>query len=169
MSDTKIDISSNRTDWFSEYSEEIKRLRKIIPSKLCCCYMHVGATAARSVMSRPIIDIAIGVINSIDLITVRDILVFNGYKFLENKSNLYDLFLEKKYEGKSSFYVHVVTYNGNRWNEMYNFTEYLRVNPNAAKEYSAFKTDLLIKKKVSAIEYERLKAEYISKLLEKIK
>ena len=153
----------------SIYTEEVKKLKKIIPTKYPCCFMHVGSTAAHSITARPIIDIAIGVINPLDLITIKDILVLNHYNFLDYRSNINDLLLEKKSEGNSSFFIHVLAFNGKKWKEMYDFTEYLRTNTKAAKEYSAFKSDLLITKKVSPEEYERLKAEYIKKLLDNLK
>lgn len=169
MENNNNGVMSTGSGWVFEYTEEVKKLKKIVPSKFCCCFMHVGSTAAHSITARPIIDIAIGVINSLDLITVKDILVFNGYKFLDTRSNINDLLLEKKLEGKSSFFIHVLALNGKKWNEMFQFTEILRTNQKAAKEYSAFKADLLINKKVSPVEYERLKAEYIQKLLETVK
>lgn len=163
-----LELSYHRTDWIFEYTKAVKRFREIIPSKIKVCFMHVGSTAAHAVTARPIIDIAIGVINPLDLITVRDILALNGYEPNESRSTISDLFLEKKNKAEQRFNIHVVVFDGPRWNDMFKYTQYLKENPNAAKEFSLFKTDLIVKKKVSREVYEREKANYIKEILKKI-
>lgn len=169
MQKPSVDLTYYRADWLTDYTKEVKYLKSIIPAKFNCCFMHVGSTAASSISARPILDIAVGVINPLDLITVKDILVLKGYTFLDYRSNIYDLLLEKKYGTNSSFLIHVVTFEGKKWKDMFEFTQYIKNNPTVAKEYSAFKTDLLTRQKVSEAEYQKRKAEYIQKLLDSIR
>ena len=164
-----LELSYHRPDWVFEYTKTVKHMREVIPSSIKVCFMHVGSTAVRGLRCRPIIDLVVGVINPLDLITVRDILNINGYKYNEERSTIFDLFLEKRGMGKQRFNIHVVAFDGPKWKDMFDYTEYLKENPKVAKEFGNFKTELVMKRKVPYIVYEREKAKYISELLKKIR
>lgn len=168
LSQPSLELSYHRPDWVFEYTKAVKHIRECIPSNIKVCFLHVGSTAVRGLRCRPIIDIAVGVINPLDLITVRDILNVNGYVFNNERSTIYDLFLEKRGMGKQRFNVHVVTFDGKKWKEMFSYTEYLKSNPIAVKDFGNFKTDLVLKHKASYKEYEKAKAQYIANLLKEI-
>ena len=162
----KLELSYHRPEWILEYTNMVKEIREMVPNKINLCFMHIGSTAVRGVTARPIIDICVGVINPLDLITVRDILSFKGFNYNEARSTMTDLFMEKRGMGKQRFNIHIVEFDGNRWKGMLEFTQFLKNNQVAAKEYGAFKTDLLFRKNLPYEEYERQKRIYIKKMLD---
>ena len=161
----RLELSYHRPEWILEYTKLVKEIRSYIPNEIRLCFMHIGSTAVRGVTARPIIDVCVGVINPLDLITVRDILSFKGFNYNESRSTISDLFLEKRGMGKQRFNIHIVEFDGVRWKEMLEFTQFLKNNQLAAKEYGAFKTDLLFRKNLSYEEYEKAKKAYIKKML----
>ncbi len=163
----KLELSYHRPEWILEYTKLVKEIRELVPKSIQLCFMHVGSTAVRGVTARPIIDICVGVINPLDLITVRDILAYNGFNYNESRSTISDLFMEKRGMGKQRFNLHVVEFDGARWKEMLEFTQFLKNNKIAAKEYGEFKTDLLFRKNYTYDQYEKEKREYIKKMLAK--
>lgn len=169
LSKPSLELSYHRPDWVFEYTNTVKEIRKLLPANIKVCFMHVGSTAVRGLRCRPIIDIAVGVINLLDLVTVRDILDNHGYKFNSSRSQIYDLFLEKRAIGKQRFNIHVVEFDGKRWKEMYDYTEFLKANPSVCKDFGNFKTDLVLKKKVSYEQYEKEKAKYIAEVMKNAK
>lgn len=165
----KLELSYHRPEWKTEYTNLVSQIKKIVPKSINLCFMHVGSTAVRGLTARPIIDVAIGVINPLDLFTVRDIMVVNGFRFNEERSTIYDLFMEKRGMGKQRFNIHIVEFDSKRWKDMFNFTVYLQANKEAAKKYAEFKTNLLFKKDIPYEQYEAAKAEYIKELIKEIK
>lgn len=165
----KLELSYHRPEWITEYTKIVKEIRSIVPSKFNLCFMHIGSTAVRGVTARPIIDICVGVINPLDLITVRDILASKGFNFVEDRSTIYDLFLEKRGMGKQRFNIHIVEFDGKRWKDMFAYTNFLKNNPQAAKDFGVFKTNLLFKLNVPYEVYEKEKAKYIQEMMASIK
>ena len=165
----KLELSYHRPEWKVEYTKMVKELTAMIPNYIPVCIMHVGSTAVKGLAARPIIDVAIGVLNPLDLFTVRDIMSVHNFRFSEERSTIFDLFMERRGMGKQRFNIHIVEYEGSRWNDMVEYTNYLKENKQAAKKYAEFKTELLFKKNLAYDEYEAKKAEYLKELKKEYK
>lgn len=161
----RLELSYHRPEWKTEYTNLVKEIKSFIPKYIQLVFMHVGSTAIRGLTARPIIDVAIGVLIPLDLFTVRDVMVARGFNFNDERSTIADLFIEKRGIGKQRFNIHIVEFEGKRWNEMFELTTFLQNDKEAAKKYAEFKTQLLFKKNIEYSEYEAKKAAYIKELM----
>jgi GrpB-like predicted nucleotidyltransferase (UPF0157 family) len=129
--------------WKNLFSIEKKILLSLIPLKVNAHINHIGSTAVDGLVARPIIDIVIGIENPLDIFTVKDILIFNKYIFFTQYSNLENLVFYKNGNDGNEYIIHLTKYNGSTYLKMMNMVKILSKNPNLAKQYAEYKTQLI--------------------------
>jgi len=129
--------------WKNLFSFEKKILLSLIPLKVNAHINHIGSTAVDGLVARPIIDIVIGIENPLDIFTVKDILIFNKYIFFTQYSNLENLVFYKNGNDGNEYIIHLTKYNGSTYLKMMNMVKILSKNPNLAKQYAEYKTQLI--------------------------
>ncbi|MFA7032224.1 MAG: GrpB family protein [Bacilli bacterium] len=155
-------LSNYDPSWSADFRKERKILLSILPKRISVHVVHIGSTAVEGSVSRPIIDIAIGVMNPLDLITIRDSLCANGYLFSSKNSSITHFVVSKKVDGVIKCIIHIVKYNGTIYRQMNDFVQRLRSNYSLIKEYNNLKI-CSYNEKVSLKEYSSQK-EYFRKI-----
>ncbi|MFA6675266.1 MAG: GrpB family protein [Bacilli bacterium] len=135
-------LSNYNPSWPTDFRQERKIILSFLPKIIDVHIVHIGSTAVEGAVSRPIIDIAIGVMNPLDLITVRDSLSANGYLFSSKGSSINHFVMGKRVDGIIKFIIHIVKYNGIVYRQMANFVKKLKNNYSLIKEYNDLKIRL---------------------------
>lgn len=146
--------------WKKFFRDEKKVLQTLIPQRINVHINHIGSTAVEGLVSRPIIDIVIGVENPLDLYSVRDLLIHNKYLFLIKSSTIDHLILVKRAKEKTPYTIHLVKYNGTAYREMMKIVKILTENNLLAHQYGELKRQLLSDPKNAKI-YSLKKRDFI--------
>ena len=73
-------VEDHKTKWEEDAKQTIESLRKILQS-VAIDIQHVGSTAIKNICAKPIIDIAVGVLDLDEMLSLNDILEENGFIF----------------------------------------------------------------------------------------
>ena len=152
------------------YNEIKNQLKKQINKEIEIT--HVGSTSIPSIKyGKNIIDILIGAKDKKEFAEIAKILESINYIPSEkSKTEEYQFFASTNEETKSGdIHIHLVLKDTNRYKEFKLLKEYLLENEKEAIAYSNFKQKLIAEKINDRKEYKRLKSEYVTKMIEKIK
>lgn len=132
---------------------------------------HVGSTAVPNLGGKGIIDIAIAV-NKEKLKSVSEQLQKLGYEFRLSAGTSERLFfrinLHDEEEGTRIYHIHLTYLNSKDWEEMIEFRDYLRSNPEEAKQYAEIKKKAAEKAHEDREKYIKLKEPTINGILTKL-
>ncbi len=134
----------NNGEWDFEFEQEKKRLTVLLEQYIVDI-QHIGSTAIRGIVAKPIIDIAIGLKNWKDVSAVKGILEHNGYHYRENGGDDYRIFFAKGDEACRTHYLHVYEYGNISWRNHIFFRDFLNTHECYRNEYAKLKTDLSLK------------------------
>ncbi len=152
------------------YNEIKEQLKKQINKNIEI--IHVGSTSIPSIKyGKNIIDILIGAKDKKEFAEIVKILErLNYIPSDKSKTEEYQFFASTNEETKSgAIHIHLVLKDTNRYKEFILLKEYLLENIKEAIAYSNFKQKLIEEKINDRKEYKRLKSEYVTKMIEKIK
>ena len=155
-----IFLTEHRPDWENWYSEEEALLKALLPKDIE--YYHVGSTAIKSIMAKPIIDILIVVNSNNQLKEVADILQGSSYIIMsssENRISLNKGYTENGFEERV-FHLHVRLIGD--CDEIY-FRDYLNMRPGIAKEYEELKLRLWKEYEHNRDAYTEGKTQFVKK------
>jgi GrpB-like predicted nucleotidyltransferase (UPF0157 family) len=164
LSNKKVILVEYDEMWKEEYIREEQKLKKIL-RKFDIHYEHVGSTSVPGMISKPIIDVAIGVPDINTCYQVKDMLIDAGYYFREHAGDMDRLFITKGNENCRTHNIHIEIYGGDSWNNHILFKQQLISNPDYAKEYSRLKKILAQKYENNRLEYTKSKDEFIKGVL----
>ena len=157
-----VSLENNYKLWKKMFIDEKKYLRSIF-TKDNFTIEHVGSTAINGLLSKPIIDIAIGVDN-LNSITKYFILLESTYTIKANIDKG-EILLIKENEIETFSIVHVLPINSKRYINMIKFRDILNNNPSVVKQYEYLKTELANKYKNDRIMYTKTKNIFINEVL----
>ncbi len=159
----KQDFAKNR----DLYKVVEKNLREYLDSSILID--HVGSTAIPNMYGKNIIDVLIGVDNSIQFNEAKNNLLENGFIPSENsRTEIYQFFASKAGEtGSGDIHIHLVMKNTDRYDQFIVLRDYLLNNEKEVKDYSDFKINLVNSGIVERKEYKRIKAEYVTTLIKR--
>jgi GrpB-like predicted nucleotidyltransferase (UPF0157 family) len=128
---------------------------------------HIGSTAITGIPAKPIIDI----MAAVEDLTALDPALITGLKasgFLQLKVKrpgevVFARFADDDYKIKTHF-LHLVEYEGELWNNLLFFRDYLNENEVARKEYVQLKLDYIKKTSTGIKEYTDYKESFVKKI-----
>jgi GrpB-like predicted nucleotidyltransferase (UPF0157 family) len=126
---------------------------------------HVGSTAVPDLMSKPIVDIAVGVSSLDDSVSWPEILRSEGYAFFGDREGRGEHFYAKGPEQMRTIYLHVVPIRSSRWADYLRFRDALRNSASLRKEYETLKCRLQVENEHDRLAYTEGKAAFIAKVL----
>ena len=124
---------------------------------------HVGSTAVKNLLSKPVVDIAIGVDN-LNSFKKYYSLLNKRYTITENREKE-EILLVKENEKETFCLIHVLDIKSNRYTNMIKFRDILINNVDILKKYENLKIDLAKKYKDDRKNYTKSKNEFINKVL----
>lgn len=149
--------------WAKDFEKEKTLLLKTF-GKIIVAIEHVGSTAIKGILTKPIIDMSIGV-RSMDIVEeMKEKFEKLGYTKREQKEGA--LFV-KGPEEKRTHYAHITIFGDRDWKNYLLFRDYLNRNTDEAKKYAKLKEELAIKYANDRAKYTKSKEKFIEGVLKK--
>lgn len=140
-----VRLCPHETEWEAEAARTIAVLRELL-GDAAADIQHVGSTAVKTIMAKPIVDIAVAAEDFGRVLEKRDALERAGFYYRPGSLEGQLLFAKGSfYEGTGELqthFIHVVKKDGEDWRNYIQFRDYLNAVPQAAKEYEALKSSL---------------------------
>lgn len=124
---------------------------------------HVGSTSVKNLLSKPVVDIAIGV-DDLNSFKKYYSLLNKRYTITENREKE-EILLVKENEKETFCLIHVLDIKSNRYTNMIKFRDILINNLDILKKYENLKIDLAKKYKNDRKNYTKSKNEFINEVL----
>ena len=161
-----VGLSAFSKEWKSLFEDEKALISNKIGS-LVSDIQHVGSTSVEGLISKPIIDIAIGV-KSFDVVEeAAKLLLVIGYEHLGTFGIEGRHFFIKESGDIRTHHLHMVLYKGELWNNYIMFRDWLRENPKDRDQYAELKKTLAEKYKNNREKYTDEKSEFVRRILKK--
>ncbi len=148
--------------WQDEFNKEKNHLLQILNIEIDI--EHVGSTAVEDLISKPIIDILLGLTKKINAESVYNKLLEHGYEDRGDKGISGDRLFAKGSEECRTHYLHFVGKDSERWKNYLLFRDYLCKNKSTRDEYVKLKQELAKKFANNREAYTIAKSEFIEKL-----
>lgn len=155
--------------WPECYERSVKKIKKFLPAHIKTYFMHVGSTSIPGSLTSGNLDIALGIRNVLDLITIRDIMVAHGYKFDVKNSKMHHYVVTRGINGTLTVKVHIIVVNSEPWRRMALFKDYLIHNNQARDAYSNLRYSLYKNETITYTEYSYQKRLFQDEILARIK
>lgn len=155
-----IFLTEPKPYWADRYAAEENRLKCLLPPQTE--FHHIGSTAIKGIMAKPIIDILVVVSSGAELKKAAEILQKNGCILMSESDNRISLnrgYTEKGFDEKV-FHYHI-RLTGDT-DEIF-FRDYLNANPAVAKEYEELKLRLWKQYEHNRDAYTNAKTEFVQK------
>jgi GrpB-like predicted nucleotidyltransferase (UPF0157 family) len=154
----------------------VRRIAKSLPPGVW--FEHIGSTSVPGLLAKPIVDIMIGVeAGSVERIRVKvGELVYEdmGEAGVSGRIYLRRRIADSKIAGLNAagfpvagFNVALVEYGGAIWKSNLALRDYLRANPDAAREYTEVKRAAVMSGATSLLAYSAYKREYVNRLMDR--
>ena len=153
----KVYLENNYLLWKEMFNKEKELLSNIFNNGVI---EHVGSTSIPNLLSKPIIDITIG-LNELNIDNVVNKL--NDYKIKYNDD---EILLIKEKNNETIFLIHILNINSDRYKNMIKFRDILINNPNIKDEYEKLKIKLKEKYSNNRILYTKSKEDFIKRCLD---
>lgn len=124
---------------------------------------HVGSTAIKDLLSKPVVDIAIGA-DDLNSFKKYYSLLNKRYTITEQKEKE-EILLVKENEKETFCLIHILDIKSNRYTNMIKFRDILINNVDILKKYENLKIDLAKKYKDDRKNYTKSKNEFINEVL----
>lgn len=161
--DEPIHLSEYDPVWPDLYAAEALRILSGL-SVTDIVVEHIGSTAVPRLMAKPIIDLMVGIKENDDTVTVRSGLVALGYEDLGEAGVPGRIYFRRR--GDQAFNVALVSLGGRHWKSNLALREFLRANPNAAREYAEIKRAALDSGIRSLLAYSNVKSAFLAKVIQ---
>jgi GrpB-like predicted nucleotidyltransferase (UPF0157 family) len=163
----KVKVVPYNPEWIIKYEQEKVLLVQILGGQIEDI-QHIGSTSIKGIMSKPIIDIMIGV-KSMQTIEHFNTDSLKAYKYYRLKVPIIDKVVFAKITDLNNYMkthiVHIVQYEGEWWKKHIFFRDYLISNEDTAREYELFKKDLANKYRDDEGAYTREKENFVNNIL----
>lgn len=163
-----VKLIAHNPKWRLSFEKEAKKLRKVFGQD-CIDIQHVGSTAIRGILAKPIIDIALIVLSLKRAKRYTRKLKEIGYNLKENDKKTERLFFTKGPEKKRTHYLHIGQIGSGYAEDMILFRDYLCSHKDAAKRYSELKKRLADQYQDAREIYTEKKRKLIEEVIEKSK
>ncbi len=137
-----VALEPHNDEWEKNAKETIYVLKTILGSD-AVDIQHVGSTAIKEILAKPIIDIAVAVKDFEDVLRHEEVLKDAGIIFGGEDVAGELLFVMGDFEKDTrTHHIHVVKWDEQQWRNYLNFRDYLNADPLAAGKYSKLKEKL---------------------------
>lgn len=146
--------------WYKEAEETLlKQLKEDILR-----INHIGSTAVKDLVAKPIIDVLMEVKRDVDVDKVRKLLTTDGWILMHQEENKLNDIYNKGYTidgfAEKVYHLHVRYFDDH--DELY-FRDYLREDKEAREEYTKLKEHLAVKYQHHRDHYTEAKSDFIQK------
>ncbi len=164
MNNTVV-LKNNYELWKKMYEDEKNNLIKLF-NEDSFIVEHVGSTAINGLLSKPIIDIVVGVNSFTEVDKYKKKL--NEVYTINEDYNKKEILLVKEKDNETFYLIHILLKNDTRFKNMIRFRNILLNNPTIKKEYNDLKVELAKKYYDDRKNYTKAKSSFIEKVLKGI-
>ena len=155
-----IFLTEHKPYWADWYNDEVAQLKSMLPTDTV--YHHIGSTAVKGIMAKPIIDILIVVSSADQLKQTANVLQKHGYIIMSSTADR--ISLNKGYTengfAERVFHLHIRLTDDT--DEIY-FRDYLNSHPDVAHEYEQLKLRLWKDYEYNRDAYTEAKTDFVNK------
>lgn len=168
----KINIVKYDPKCISLFEQESNFLKSQFP-KIIKRIEHFGSTAVPNLSAKPIVDLLVEVSSFKEVKSqIVPKLEKLGYDYFWrpefDKPPYYTWFIKRDSQGNRTHHIHMVRKDSKLWDRLF-FRDYLRINPNIAKEYEKLKTKSSLDHATDREAYSNSKTDFITKITQKAK
>lgn len=157
-----IFLVEHNKEWAEWYNEERKKILSLFSNEIIKRISHIGSTAILEICAKNIVDILVEVNDESYLEIVKNMLVNDGWIFMNKDGN--QIILNKGYTEQGFadkvFHLHIRIVGDN--NELF-FRDYLNEHSDVAKEYEKLKLSLWKEFEYDRSGYTEAKTDFIKK------
>ena len=160
----KVLLSSHDEDWIKQFQITKHELIQILGNNIIAVH-HVGSTAIKGIVAKPILDVAVVVKNfqSLNIVGMEAA----GYDYSgEREVPGRHLFVKRRDGNISTHHIHCYLENNENLKSVLLFCRYLNEYPEYAKRYNDLKIELAAKYPDDRNVYSEGKAEFINKIVD---
>lgn len=161
-----VQLEEYNEKWKESFEEQKKILKEIFKDD-ALKIEHVGSTSIPGLKSKPIIDIALAVIELDVALKYVEELEKHEYNFRRDAGVKGRYFFAKGPEDSRTHYLHVEQIDSLNWENHILYKKYLLENPKVVKEYEKLKVNLAKKYPNDRKSYTAGKNDFIQNVLEK--
>lgn len=156
-------------EWNSEYRRVKQAIQKNI-NMLDNHIQHIGSTAIKNMVAKPILDILIGIedINNVDDSVIRGLkeIGFLRLRVERPAKIIFAKFTDNTYKEKTHF-IHMVEQGKEHWHNLVFFRDYLNSNEGAKQEYKNIKMEFVQNNSRGISEYTNHKEDFVKAICSK--
>ncbi|NBW41719.1 GrpB family protein [bacterium] len=159
----EVIIVPHSSEWQDWFETESAALQEVFGND-ALGIEHMGSSAVENLLSKPIVDILVGLKEfsiSDEQIKGLELLGFEYFGQLHEGQER--LFARKR--GEQSFNISIVPYAGDEWVAKTAFRDYLRAHPDIVEAYSAIKNEAIAGGNDSLLQYHKHKDEFVTNTL----
>lgn len=127
---------------------------------------HVGSTAVKDLVAKPILDIAVGIHSEADATIVAALLEDIGYRYRGFRSDAGGHVCDWREDQLTTQHVHLAIISSRQWSEYLILRDYLRCSPAARAQYASTKCRLAARFPGDRRAYTTAKADVVRRLVE---
>lgn len=161
-------IKDYDANWSREFEAEKEKLKRILKDSVVSVE-HIGSTSVVGLGAKPILDIAVGVINLKIVDQFIEPLKQIDYEFVYHKEFPERRFFRKGQRRAGTHHLHFYKFGSEHWKNQILFRNYLKNNPDTLAEYHQLKVGLAEKYRLDRFSYTAAKAPFIQSVLTKAK
>jgi len=162
-----VEIVDYDPQWPIQYEKERSNILDAIGHK-ALAIEHIGSTAVPGLGAKPIIDIIAGVEGSADADECARLLETIGYDDVTPQPETKDwYYCLGKGLHSVGYHLHLVRYGSEHWEKHIVFRDYLRTNPETAREYDNLKRRLASEHGSNRLAYTEAKTSFIESIISK--
>jgi GrpB-like predicted nucleotidyltransferase (UPF0157 family) len=152
--------------WPDMFEQERAQLETVLAPWLAGPIEHIGSTAVPGLGAKSIIDIMAGVGGLASSASARPAVARLGYLYFPYRQDVMHWFCKPSPE-RRTHHLHLVPVGSNLWTDRLLFRDYLRNSPDAAAEYQALKTDLVVQYRLDREGYTDAKSDFVRSIIER--
>ena len=156
-------------NWKFYFKKERDNLLELFKKQDISAIEHIGSTSVVMCKAAGTIDILVSIPDTIEMFTIKNILVSNGYKFIDSMSDMDCFVFMRVYKGKVVCTIRVMEHASEKYNDFMLFKYYLRSNRMNVKKYNEFREKILAKFNGDGKRYYEEKINYITNKVSSIK
>ena len=159
--DEPIHLCSYDEQWPKLYTLEAQRMAEELPADVVI--EHIGSTAVPGLLAKPIIDMMIGMEPHHNHQRVRSVLVTIGYEDMGEAGVPGRVYFRRR--ATAAFNAALVVHGGSLWVANLALRDFLRENPDAAREYADSKRSALESGIRTLLAYSEYKSAVVTGLI----
>lgn len=141
VADGRVWLADHSPDWSGRFTVVRARLMDVI-GDLVGAIEHVGSTAVYGLVAKPMLDVAIGIVDPERIEEAADRLAAGGFPYRGNFGDDGGVILFEGPPEARTAVLHVVEYGGHQWSNYLVFRDALNDDPELRDRYGKLKREL---------------------------